>query len=105
MKIKRKICQTLIIIFVGNFNFFFIRFCVNAIDFKGILPFIIFLPYFFTIASIKLLIYDASDAKIKEMQNKIIRIILQVTLILSTLLISIALQTIIYYTIFEALST
>lgn len=77
---------------------------MDEVDLKGILPFIIFLPYFFTIAAMKLLFYDDFYAKIKIMKNKVRKIILISILILSALFIAATLQTVIYYIIFEVLS-
>jgi len=105
MTIERKILQTLTIVFIGNFNFFFLYFCIDYPLFKGVVPFIIFLPYFFTIVAIKLLFYDSFYKKIKTLQNKLAKIVTRLILFLFILIFAIALQTVIYYIVFEALST
>jgi hypothetical protein len=102
MKIKKNIWQALTIIVVGNFNFLFINLCMDEVDLKGILPFIIFLPYFFTIAGINLLLNDPFYAKVKKLTNKVIRITSLIILILFSIVIAILLQTTIYYIIMES---
>ena len=97
MKIIKKILQALFIIFIGNFNFFFIEFCVDSVDFKGIMPLVIFFPFVFTIAGTHFLFYDYFYAKVKKVQNKIIRIMLSLILVLLILLIAIILQIGVFY--------
>lgn len=97
MKIFGKTLQALIIILIGNFNFFFIVYFLNPIDCKGIVPLIIFLPYGFTTGAMKLLFYDSFTEKIEKTKNRTNRIIFMLILILLILLIAIALQSGIYY--------
>jgi hypothetical protein len=77
---------------------------MDEVDLKGILPFIIFLPYFFTIAAIKLSLYDLLCKKIKLSPNKIVRITGLVVLVLFSLIIAILLQSAVYYAIMESWS-
>ena len=103
MQIIKKIFKALIIILVGNFNFFFLIWILDKLVIKGVEALFIFLPFVFTIAGTYFLFYDYFYAKVKKEENKIIRSILSLILILSILFFAIVLQIAIYYIIFQAL--
>jgi len=97
MIIERKILQASTFVFVGNWNIFFVNFCMDEFDMKGIFPLIVFLPYFFSIVAMYFLFYDYFFEKVKKIQNKISRFMLSIILVISILFTGITLQTGIYY--------